>query len=111
MKYIYETIRLLKEEGCDFTDEAHFGTLYKRYIDKFKKAKELISRSSDVSTLYPLEDPRELIYKLYQTLDESEKNQLLQEFNRKKVDFDVVREFDDLDRSENWKPANNLTQK
>ncbi len=105
IKYIEETIEKLKDKGADLIDDyAHFTDRYKRYLSKFKKAKELIALSNDVSHLFPLENPRELIYKACKDLTEIEKKEFLAKFERTKIDFNIIFEFDDLERLEQHIP-------
>lgn len=104
VKYIEDTIEKLKKEGADLiNDYAHFSDRYNRYLIRFKKAKDLIALSNEVSSLFPLENPRELIYKTCKDLTEAEKKGFLKKFERVKIDFNILFEFDDLDRIEKHK--------
>lgn len=106
-KYIHETIDKLKTLGVDFYDtDGNFPKRYNAYLERFKKAKDLIGVSSCTDTLFPLEDPRHLIYQVYfhKLHTEEEKQAFLAEFGRSKVDIDYtgIRDFTDLDREEKW---------
>ena len=61
-EHIRVVIDALKSEGADYMtqDSNTFGKYYKRYIDRFNKAVEMINKSNDVE-LHPIEDPRLLI--------------------------------------------------
>jgi hypothetical protein len=101
-EYINDTIERLLEAKVDLTDYAHFSRSYKRYIKNFDKAKKLISYSNDTSSLFPLENPRELIYKYTLNLNKKEQDEFLDRYNRKQVNIKYVWMFDDLDREEKW---------
>lgn len=108
--YIHDTITRLKTLGVDYYDtDGNFPKRYSAYLKSFTKAKELISVSSDTTTLYPLEDPRELIYRAYFELPEEARGAFLAEFNRKGVDRDPthLRAFTDLDREALWRYPKN----
>ncbi len=99
--YIDKTIKQLKEEGADFNDRRHFSTSYKRYLKRFAKAKALLAVNNDVSGVYPLENPLELIYKAYKQADDPAS--ILERYEREKIDFNILHEFDNLDRLDNHK--------
>lgn len=103
-EYIDETIKKLLKLKVDFHEYEKFSDRYGRYLKKFESAKELISYSSDTSSLFPLENPRELIYKLALTLDENERKQFLNKYNRKQLNQKILWEFDNLDRQDKHQP-------
>jgi len=103
-EYIDETIEKLRELKVDFNEYEKFSDRYNRYLKKFEKAKKLISYSSDTSSLFPLENPRELIYKLARTLDKNGRQQFLDKYNRKQLNQKILWEFDDLDRHDKHQP-------
>jgi len=103
IKYIDKVIAKLKVVGVDFYDHGHFSDKYKRYLKKFADAKGLIALSSDVSALFPLEDPRELIYKTAKEVENLD--EFLEHFSRSNINFKIEFEFDDLDKKDNHTPA------
>ena len=103
-EYIDWTIKKLQDLKVDLYEYGRFSDRYNRYLDKFEKAKKVISYSNDVSSLFPLENPRELIYKIASKLDKDEQKKFLRKYSRKKVDKDLEWEFYNLDRLDNWRP-------
>lgn len=103
-EYIDETIEKLRKLKVDFDEYEKFSDRYNRYLNKFEKAKEVISYSNDTSSLFPLENPRELIYKLALDLNENERKKFLNKYNRQQLNQKVEWVFDDLTRQENWLP-------
>jgi hypothetical protein len=103
-EYIDETIGKLRKLNVDFDEYEKLSDRYNRYLKKFEKAKKLISYSSDTSSLFPLENPSVLIYKLALTLDENERKQFLERYDRVQLKEKIEWEFDNLDKQDKHRP-------
>jgi len=103
-EYINETIEKLRKLKVDFNEYEKFSDRYGRYLKKFEKAKEIISYSNNALSLFPLENPRELIHKFALNLDENEQKQFLNKYNRKQLNKKTVWEFYNLNRQDKWHP-------
>jgi len=104
-EYIDETIEKLRKLNVDFDEYEKLSDRYNRYLKKFEKAKVVISYSNDASSLFPLENPSVLIYKLALTLDKNERKQFLKKYNREQLNEKIEWEFDNLERQDKHQPS------